>query len=276
MTLHRGAGELRCHHCEWRLPLPGRCPECASSQLNPRGVGTEQTEAVLRQQLPDYPVYRVDRDSMQRQNAMAELAAVVNSGEPCILLGTQMLTKGHHFPGVTLVGLLDIDSALFSADFRGPERMGQLLTQVAGRAGRAERPGRVILQTHYPDHPLLRTLLEEGYDRFAETLLAERQGLGLPPFGQMLLARAEARDLTLAEGFLAELRGQLDPGSSQLVGPLPAPMQRRGGRYRAQLLALARSRADLARVASQLVALAEASPTGKRIRWSVDIDPLEM
>ena len=213
---------------------------------------------------------------MQRQNAMAELAAVVNSGEPCILLGTQMLTKGHHFPGVTLVGLLDIDSALFSADFRGPERMGQLLTQVAGRAGRAERPGRVILQTHYPDHPLLRTLLEEGYDRFAETLLAERQGLGLPPFGQMLLARAEARDLTLAEGFLAELRGQLDPGSSQLVGPLPAPMQRRGGRYRAQLLALARSRADLARVASQLVALAEASPTGKRIRWSVDIDPLEM
>ncbi len=276
MTLHRGARELRCHHCEWRLPLPGQCPQCGSRQLNPRGVGTEQTESVLKQQFPDYPVYRVDRDSMQRQGAMAELMETVQAGQPCILLGTQMLTKGHHFPGVTLVGLLDTDNALFSADFRGPERMGQLVTQVAGRAGRAGKVGKVMLQTHYPDHPLLNTLLQEGYDRYADLLLAERKSLGLPPFGQLLMARAEARNLRMAEDFLTALRRDTAPGNATLIGPLPAPMQRRSGRYRAQLLVLSRSRADLQRVAAQLVALGEASPTGKRIRWSVDVDPLEM
>jgi primosomal protein N' (replication factor Y) len=275
LTLHRSAGELRCHHCEWRQPLPGQCPQCHSRQLNARGVGTEQGEAVLREQFGDYPVYRVDRDSMQRKGAMAELMAAVNSGEPCILLGTQMLTKGHHFPGVTLVGLLDTDAALFSADFRGPERMGQLLTQVSGRAGRADKPGRVILQTHYPDHPLLCTLLERGYDEFAELLLAERRQQGLPPFGHLLLARAEGSSLESAENFLAGLRAGISGDSVQLIGPLPAPMQRRGGRFRAQLVALAASRSRLQQAAAELVSCAEESPAARQLRWSVDIDPLE-
>jgi primosomal protein N' (replication factor Y) len=275
LTLHRGARELRCHHCEWRLPQPDSCPQCHSRQLNARGVGTEQTEAVLKERFPDEAIFRVDRDSMQRRDAMAELMAAVNSGKPCILLGTQMLTKGHHFPGVTLVGLLDTDAALFSSDFRGPERMGQLLTQVSGRAGRADKPGRVILQTHYPDHPLLRTLLEQGYDDFAGALLEERRQQGLPPFGHLLLVRAEGPSLAAAEGFLATLRADGDTGSVQLIGPLPAPMQRRSGRFRAQLLVLSPTRSRLQQAAAGLVSLAEASPAAKRLRWSVDIDPLE-
>jgi primosomal protein N' (replication factor Y) len=276
LTLHRAAGELRCHHCEWRLPLPRQCPQCQSRQLNARGVGTEQTEGVLRDRFAGRAIHRVDRDSMQRQNAMAELMNAVSSGEPCILLGTQMLTKGHHFPGVTLVGLLDTDASLFSADFRGPERMGQLVTQVSGRAGRAGKPGRVLLQTHYPDHPLLQTLLRQGYDDYANSLLDERREHGLPPFGQMLLLRAEGASLDSAETFLSNLRQQIDAGSARLIGPLPAPMQRRGGRYRAQLLAVAGSRRALQRAAAQLVARAEASPDGKRLRWSIDIDPQEL
>ncbi len=279
LTLHRARGELRCHHCEWRLPVPRQCPQCASRQLNPKGVGTEQAESVLGQRFPAYPVYRVDRDSMQRKDAMATLSDTVNRGNPCILLGTQMLTKGHHFPAVTLVGLLDTDNALFSADFRGPERMGQLITQVAGRAGRAQRPGRVMLQTHYPDHPLLTTLLTGGYDNFAERLLAERQSLGLPPYGHLLVARADAQDLNAAEQFLAALRQGccLDglPAGTQLIGPLPSPMQRRKGRYRAQLLAVATSRSVLQAIARQLVQLGEQSPTARRLSWSVDIDALD-
>ncbi len=275
LTLHRFAQELRCHHCEWRAPVPARCPDCQSRALNVRGVGTEQAESVLQERFADHTIHRVDRDSMQKRGAMEALMTTVNSGEPCILLGTQILTKGHHFPGVTLVGLLDTDAALFSADFRGPERMGQLITQVSGRAGRAERPGRVMLQTHYPDHPLLRTLLERGYDDYAEQLLQERQALSLPPFGQLLMLRAEGPSLEQAEAFLGELRQATVAGDAQLIGPLPAPMQRRGGRFRAQLLGLAATRASLQRLAVQLVAAAEHSTAGKRLRWSLDIDPTE-
>jgi len=275
MTLHKARHELRCHHCDWRLPLPRACPECGSSQLNPRGLGTEQAESVLGRLFPAYPVYRVDRDSMQRKDAMAKLSRTVNRGNPCILLGTQMLTKGHHFPGVTLVGLLDTDHALFSADFRGPERMGQLLTQVAGRAGRASQPGRVLLQTHYPDHPLLRTLLERGYDPYAEALLEERRNHGLPPFGQLLVARAEADSMQLAEQFLAGLKRAGTSDRVQLIGPLPSPLQRKGGRFRAQLLAVAHNRGDLQQLAARIVAEGEASTVSRKLRWSVDVDALD-
>jgi primosomal protein N' (replication factor Y) len=214
---------------------------------------------------------------MQRRLAMEQLVEAVQRGEPCILLGTQMLTKGHDFPGVTLVGLLDTDAALFSADFRGPERMGQLLTQVSGRAGRADKPGRVLLQTHYPDHPLLNTLLESGYGDFAGQLLEERRLAGLPPFGQLALVRAEAGQLERAERFLFALRQGLEenPGRVQLIGPLPAPLQRKGGRFRAQLMLLARSRSSLRESVDRLIATADGLPDGKRLRWSLDIDPME-
>jgi primosomal protein N' (replication factor Y) len=279
LTLHRAAGELRCHHCEWRLPIPSTCPQCKSRQLNAQGVGTEQTERTLHSLFPATTLHRVDRDSMQRSGAMDRVLASVQGGEACILLGTQMLTKGHHFPDVTLVGLLDTDAALFSADFRGPERMGQLITQVAGRAGRALKPGRVILQTHYPDHPLLRVLLTQGYADYAELLLQERSSAGLPPFGQLLLMRAEASRMQLAEDFLRRIREGAEAsatGGVQLIGPLPAPMQRKSGRFRAQLLLGGKSRAAVRRTAERIVELAESLPEGKRLRWSVDIDPLEM
>jgi primosomal protein N' (replication factor Y) len=277
LTLHLDAGELRCHHCEWRLKLPPRCPQCQSRNLMAHGVGTERTEKALLSRFGHFPVYRVDRDSMQRRRAMENLADAVHAGHPCILLGTQMLTKGHHFPDVTLVGLLDIDASLFSADFRGPERMGQLLTQVSGRAGRADKPGRVMLQTHYPDHPLLQALLENGYDDFAGQLLSTRRENGLPPFGQLALVRAEANRLARAEGFLAQLRSALDESdpSLQIIGPLPAPLQRKSGRFRAQLLLLGRSRSALRRAVEQLLSGADQLPESKRLRWSLDIDPSE-
>ena len=190
-----------------------------------------------------------------------------------------MLTKGHHFPDVTLVGVLDTDAAMFSADFRGPERMGQLLTQVAGRAGREHKPGRVYLQTHYPDHPLLQVLLDRGYREFAELLLQERQQTGMPPFGFLLLMRAESNSQRSAEDFLGELRQQtaarLDP-SVQMIGPLPAPMQRRSGRFRSQLAVTSNNRAAAQSAGDLLVALAEAIPGGKNLRWSLDVDPQDM
>ena len=279
LTLHRGARELRCHHCGWRCQLISECPDCHSRQLASRGVGTEQTESVLEQEFPDYPLYRVDRDSMQRRGAMDTLLERVNSGEPCVLLGTQMLTKGHHFPGVTLVGLLDVDGGLFSTDFRGAERLGQLLTQVGGRAGREGRGGRVILQTHYPDHPLLTTLIDRGYREYANMLMQERQTTGLPPYGRLAMVRADASSPEAAEKFLTELRRLATPAAvnqTQLVGPLPAPLHRRGGRYRSQLLLISETRAAAQRMAAQLVALAGGIEGARQLRWSIDIDPQEM
>jgi primosomal protein N' (replication factor Y) len=278
LTLHRRLNELRCHHCEWRQAIPGNCPQCGGAQLSAQGIGTEQSESVLRKLFPGTALYRVDRDSMQRRGAMSEVLAAVHQGDPCILLGTQMLTKGHHFPDVTLVGLIDTDAGLFSADFRGPERMGQLLTQVAGRAGRADKPGHVILQTHYPDHPLVRILLEQGYDGFAAELLEQRRQAGLPPFGQLLMLRAEARQMAMAEEFLRDVRAGAEKNSSgevQFIGPLPAPMQRKSGRYRAQLLLSSPSRSAVQRAAQTLVDVAEDLPAGKRLRWSLDVDPLD-
>jgi primosomal protein N' (replication factor Y) len=279
LTLHKRAAELRCHHCDWRTPLPRRCPQCQSGELAASGVGTEQAEAVLAQKFPDFPLYRVDRDSMQPKGAMESLVKAANSGRPALLLGAQMLTKGHHFPDVTLVGLLDTDAALFSADFRGAERMGQLLTQVAGRAGRASKPGRVMLQTHYPDHPLLLLLLARGYHEYARSLLLERQQTAMPPYGYLLLVRAEARDLSNAENFLHTLRQQAVslPGlEAQFVGPIPAPLQRKRGFYRAQMLVSCPNRSAAQQAAEILVARAEALPEGKRLRWSLDVDPQDM
>src|SRR5690606_18093724 len=185
-------------------------------------------------------VLRVDRDSTRTRNAMDKLLTEVHSGEPCILIGTQMLAKGHHFPDVTLVVIIDADAGLFSTDFRGPERMGQLLLQVAGRAGRAEKPGRVILQSHHTDHPLVQTLVFQGYHALAELVLQERQITQLPPFRHLALLRAESKQAQVALSFLQQARQLLEalqPASPALhyLGPLPAMMEKRGDRFRYQL-----------------------------------------
>ena len=190
-TLHQAQHHLRCHHCDSQRPIPRQCPSCGSTHLVPVGLGTEQLEQALGPLFPAIPISRIDRDTTSRKGALEQYLADVNRGGARILIGTQMLAKGHHFPDVTLVSLLDVDGALFSADFRSAERFAQLYTQVSGRAGRAGKQGEVILQTHHPEHPLLQTLLYKGYDAFAEQALAERQSMQLPPWTSHVLIRAE-------------------------------------------------------------------------------------
>ena len=193
-TLHQAQHHLRCHHCDSQRPIPRQCPSCGSTHLVPVGLGTEQLEQALGPLFPDIPISRIDRDTTSRKGALEQYLADVNRGGARILIGTQMLAKGHHFPDVTLVSLLDVDGALFSADFRSAERFAQLYTQVSGRAGRAGKQGEVILQTHHPEHPLLQTLLYKGYDAFAEQALAERQSMQLPPWtSHVLIRRSEER-----------------------------------------------------------------------------------
>jgi primosomal protein N' (replication factor Y) len=276
LTVHRRRHKLRCHHCAASLQLPQRCPSCHSSALLTAGLGTEQTEQFLRQRFPSHTIYRVDSDSMTGRDAMQNLSQELLKGEPCILLGTQMLTKGHHFPSVSLVGVIDVDSALFSSDFRGEERMAQMLTQVGGRAGRAEFPGQVILQTHYPDHPALLSMLHTSYAKHARDILKQRVNLGLPPIGQMLVIRTDCSDMNTGEQFLHNLRKQVQvhiPPGTTLIGPLPSPMQRRAGKFRSQMMVMASSRKDAHTAAAIIVAAAQRLPTRQQMKWSIDVDP---
>ena len=283
MTVHQRSHELRCHHCGHVERRPSNCPKCQHVDLRPIGAGTERAEERLAILFPQVPVLRVDRDSTARKEAMTSLFNRVHGGEPCILIGTQMLAKGHHFPRVTLVAILDADGGLFSADFRASERMAQLIVQVAGRAGRAEEPGKVIIQSHLADHPLLVQLTEQGYFAFAEQALSERRGAGLPPFCHLALLRAEAHKPGQAEGFLDEacaeaelLLNELQLGGIELLGPVPAPMERRAGRYRAQLLVQSNARAPLHRLLNTWLAALEQMPSGRAVRWSLDVDPIDL
>jgi primosomal protein N' (replication factor Y) (superfamily II helicase) len=279
LTVHRRRRRLRCHHCGAASALPRQCPQCHSERLLAAGLGTEQAEDFLHTRFKQWPVHRVDSDSMQGKGAMQALADEINRGEPCILLGTQMLTKGHHFPAVSLVAVIDADALLFSADFRGEERMAQLLTQVAGRAGRAELAGKVLLQTHYPDHPALLAMLHTSYAAQARAMLARRREAGLPPAGQLVLIRTDCRDAEYGEQFLQTLRQHSTPHlptDTRLIGPLPSPMQRRAGKYRCQLLLTAPDRRSAQAAASSLVANAEVLPTRQGLNWSIDIDPQDV
>lgn len=277
LTVHLRQRQLRCHHCAARSTLPGACSQCQGRLLT-RGIGTEQTEDYLRQQLR-CPVHRIDSDSMRGRDAAQALLDVANSGEPCVLLGTQMLTKGHHFPLVQLVGILDADALLYSADFRGEERLAQLVVQVAGRAGRERSGGRVLLQTHHPDSPLLQQLMTGGYRAVAGELLDKRLVQGLPPGGQLALLRCDSRDEQAGEQFLRTLRRQVEnflPRGSQLIGPLPSALPRRAGRYRWQLWCLSQGRTAAAGAAEALVSAAETQPRRGGLNWFIDIDPQEV
>lgn len=256
-----------------------QCPQCGGNELIPIGLGTERIEQVLQQLFPDDEIVRVDRDTTRRKGALEKKLATINEGERCILLGTQMLAKGHHFPNVTLVGVIDIDQGLFSSDFRALERMAQLITQVAGRAGRADKPGEVLIQTHHPQHPLLQTLINKGYSEFAKQALAERQAAELPPYSFLALLRAEAVDAQKPYDFLNEakqLAQQLNVSAVLLSGPVAAPMEKRAGRIRAQLLLQASKRSELHRLLHPWVKQLEECKTGRKVRWSLDVDPIEM
>jgi primosomal protein N' (replication factor Y) len=277
-TLHQQPAGLRCHHCEASRPLPRQCGACGSSRLNAQGQGTERTEAALNQWFPDFPVIRIDRDSTRRQDSLEEKLSQADSGIPCILVGTQMLAKGHHFPRVSLVVIVDADSGLFSADFRAHENLGQLLIQVAGRAGRSERPGTVLIQTWHPEHPSLRQLLDHGYGSFARNLLDEREAAHLPPCSRLILVRAEAsrQPLTLELLSMArQLLAEQQVNGVSLYGPMPSPIGKRAGRFRAQMMLLSTSRHKLHKLGSFLANALEQLPQARAVRWQIDVDPVD-
>jgi primosomal protein N' (replication factor Y) len=279
MTLHGSSNILWCHHCGSQRRLDPHCPECGADDLRSLGQGTERVEEVLSQLFPETGIVRIDRDTTRRKGSLDKLLEGIRKGKYSLLLGTQMLAKGHHFPDVTLVGILDVDQGLFGADYRAAERMAQQIVQVSGRAGRAEKPGRVLIQTRHPDHPMMQLLIRRGYDAFASEALAERQSAEFPPFSYQVLLRAEAPQESAPRVFLDEAHQQgvaLAHGRVEFWGPVPAPMERRAGRYRAHLLLQAHQRSDLQRLLAQWVGTLALLKSARRVRWSIDVDPQEM
>ena len=283
MTLHRRPPRLHCHHCEHQQPVHLHCPQCQSHQLKPLGQGTERTEEQLNSLFPDTPVHRIDRDTTRKKGSLENMLEQVHSGAPCLLVGTQMLAKGHHFPNVTLAAILDADASLFSSDFRGPEKLAQLLVQTAGRAGRDQIPGTAVIQTYQADHPTIEILVTQGYNAFAAQELTRRQQSGLPPAGHMALFHAQAKDATQAFALLNWLSQQIQnpvlaPLTKALLmfGPMPAFMARKANYYRAQLQLQHPNRSQLQQLLQQLCNLLDQHPAARKIRWSLDIDPQEL
>jgi len=281
LTLHREPGKrdvLICHHCGARRPRPTQCIDCGTPDPDVIGMGTARVSEALQRHFPDARLARIDRDSTRRQGSLEQLLDSAVSGRLNLLVGTQMLAKGHHLPHLGLVAVLDVDQGLYSPDFRASERMGQLVVQVAGRSGRELRAGTTLIQTHRPDHPWLRQLLIEGYAGFARSLLAERQEAHWPPFTRLALLRAQSAKPEPALTFL-EVAGRclLPPAGMQVLGPVPAPMARRAGAHRAQLLFVASSAAPLHRYLDQLLPRLSALSEGQRgVRWSLDVDPQDL
>ncbi|ABS47100.1 MULTISPECIES: primosomal protein N' [Yersinia pseudotuberculosis complex] len=279
-TLHQNHRQLRCHHCDSQRPVPQQCPKCGSTHLVSVGVGTEQLENELAPLFPETPITRIDRDTTSRKGSLEQYLADVHQGGARILIGTQMLAKGHHFPDVTLVALLDVDGALFSADFRSAERFAQLYTQVSGRAGRAGKQGEVILQTHHPEHPLLQILLQQGYDAFAKQALEERKSVFLPPYTSHIIVRSEDHDNQQSALFLQQLRNLLEASPLKdealwIMGPVPALQAKRGGRFRWQLLLQHPSRQLLQRLIKTSQPLISTLPQARKVKWTIDVDPID-
>jgi primosomal protein N' (replication factor Y) len=277
LTLHAGRRQLLCHHCDFRQRVPAACLVCASADLKPQGQGTERLEEALIAQFPQVPVLRVDRETTRRRDAFEQLLATLQNDQPAILVGTQMLAKGHDLPNLTLVAIVGVDEGLHSVDFRAGERLAQLVVQVAGRAGRARKPGRVLLQTHQPEHPLLRGLLAHGYAAAARELLTERRQVQLPPYSHQILLRADAPTREPVDAFLAAAHAALPESTElQIAGPMPAPMPLRAGRHRGQLLLEAASRSALHGLLRPWRLALTAMPQARLVRWSLDVDPIDL
>jgi primosomal protein N' (replication factor Y) len=284
MTWHKNEGRLICHHCGHTRRWPDECPNCHGHELVSLGQGTENIHQTIKEMVPDAEVERIDRDTTRRKGELEIRLDRAHSGETDILVGTQMLSKGHDFPNLTLVGIIDSDHLLFSADFRASERLFQLITQVSGRAGRAEKPGIVLLQTRFPDSPWLRVIANHDYRAFAEMALGERQAAEYPPFAHIALLRAESTTKSEAMNFLQHMHqqaGQLiqqQPAMNtvMLSDPMPSMMEKRAGRYRAQLLVQAPERSPLHTFLKQWRTLIEADQSARRVRWSLDVDPADL
>lgn len=281
LTVHAKPPVLRCHHCEARAPIPRACPDCQSRNLATLGAGTQKLEAFLKARFTQTPVLRIDRDSTRGKRAFEALFDRINQGESCLLLGTQMLAKGHHFPDVTLVAVLDADIGLFSPDFRGQEHMAQTIVQVAGRAGRAEKPGEVVIQTRHSEHPALVNLVNASYEDYARDLLQERAQSKMPPFAHLALLRIEStfldRGFNFARACLTQASAlQTDFAGIELIGPLPAPLEKKAGRHRFQLYIKSASRPILLRYLQQFTQALERIKSPAQTRWSLDVDPLDL
>jgi primosomal protein N' (replication factor Y) (superfamily II helicase) len=277
MTWHKRDNRLICHHCGAQQRIPRHCPSCGSSNLGDAGTGTEKLEELLEARFPDQTIIRVDRDSTRRKGTLDAALKKANSGAPAILVGTQMLAKGHHFPNLTLAVIIDADGGFLSSDFRGPEHAGQLILQVAGRTGREQIVGRVLIQSRHPEHPLLHLLLSGDYNRLADALLNDRREIGLPPFGHLALIRVESAKAEEGISLLGDI-AQLDglPEGVQLLGPIPAPIERRQSRFRTQLLLLGPDRPPLHRAIDILLQRLEVHPLARRCRWHLDVDPIDL
>jgi primosomal protein N' (replication factor Y) len=226
---------------------------------------------------PEFPVLRIDKDSTKRKGSMESFISEINTGEPAILVGTQLLAKGHHFPNVTLVAMLEIDSGFFSADFRATERLGQTILQVGGRSGRADKPGTVIIQTAFAKHPLLETLVRKGYYEFATRLLQERKEADLPPFAYHVIIRAEANASTTARLFLESIITKVQMRNTvNLLGPIPALMAKKAGWYRQMLIVTSENRSEMHREVRHIIQTTDSLPDSKKVRWSVDVDPTDI
>ena len=278
MVLHQRARQLRCHHCDFRQAIPRKCPDCGNQDLTAVGHGTQRVEETLKSFLPQATVVRVDRDSTARKNDWERLYRDIADNRIDVLVGTQMLAKGHDFARLNLVVVLNADGSLYSADFRAPEKLFAELMQVAGRAGRADAAGRVLIQTQLPEHPVFAAVQAQDYPAFAAHELAEREMFGMPPFGFQAAVRADAVAIGQAQDFLAGIKAEVEnrlPPEVSLLGPVPMFMMRLAERERAQVFLESPSRKQLHRAAAMWLHLLQ----GRRdaaVRWSIDVDPLEM
>jgi primosomal protein N' (replication factor Y) len=277
MTVHARAGELRCHHCGSHEPLRWTCPDCGSERIGV-GAGTERVTSELEQLYPAHAIARLDRDAVAGRDSLERVLDEIESGRVSIIVGTQLLTKGHDFPNVTLVGVLNADQGLFGTDFRSEERLAQTVIQVAGRAGRRDRPGEVLIQTHYPNHPLLKDLISGDYGAFAEHALAERRATAWPPFSRLAVFRAEARERDRVFAFLGRLARHSAQSAHgvRVLGPAPDRMERRDGRFRGQLLLQSGRRDRLHDAIRSCLDTVTDWPETRRVRWSIDVDPVEL
>ena len=277
LTLHRKIAQLRCHYCGKSESLSPRCHGCGSDNLLFNGLGTQQTEEKLSQIFGETPIYRVDSDSIPGKLHMKNLITKVDQGHPCILIGTQMLAKGHHFPNVTLAGILDVDSLLFGSDFRGEERMAQLITQVAGRAGRESITSEVLLQTHYPDNSFIGSIQRLSYANLAERILENRRARSLPPSGYLVVIRTDSNNPAAGETFLMNTINNAQISDNvRIIGPVPSAMPRRAGKYRHELIIHTDVRLDVHSTVSELVSIMENLPKRGSLNWFVDVDPVEI
>lgn len=272
---------LKCHHCDWQASIPLACPDCASVNLNAVGMGTTRLTESLHALFSNpqtskktYPIIQIDRDTTRKKDSWEDIYRRINSGNPAILVGTQMVAKGHHFPNVTLVCLPNADRGFLSPDFRSPEHTAQLIVQVAGRSGRGSKPGKVLIQTVQPENPLLRKLVRDGYQPFALELLKERKMLGLPPYTYGALIRCEAKTLQQATQVLKDVIAIMPPHELAILGPIDAPMKMKNSRYHSQLLLLSKQRPQLHQLLNFWWPQVLQLPSAKYLKLTLDVDPI--